>query len=164
MDLNIRQATLNDIDRVTEIEVVCFPAAEAATREGFEARLKVYNDSFLVGELDGVMVGFIDGSVINEKTIRDEFYEDMEFHDPSGDYQSIFGLVVLPEYRARGIAASLIKALIQVAENSGRKGLTLCCKEEKIHYYSKFGFVNFGKSKSEHGQAVWYDMVLLFEK
>ena len=163
MDLNIRQATMNDLDRVTEIEAICFPEAEAASRESIEDRLKVYNDSFLVCETDGKMIGFINGGVINEKTIRDEFYGDASFHNSKGDYQSIFGVDVLPEYRQKGVAGQLIRALIEVAEKAGRKGLTLCCKEEKIHYYAKFGFVDIGKSKSEHGHAVWYDMVLLFE-
>ena len=162
MELNIRQATMSDLDRVTEIEAICFPAVEAAPREALEDRLKVYNGSFLVGELDETMIGFINGSIINEKTIQDEFYEDVAFHDPQGDYQSIFGVDILPTYREKGLAAELIKALIEVAKNAGRKGLTLCCKEEKIHYYEKFGFVDIGKSKSEHGNAVWYDMVLLF--
>jgi predicted N-acetyltransferase YhbS len=57
-----------------------------------------------------------------------------------------------------------VKALIEAARKAGRKGLTLCCKEEKIHYYEKFGFVEIGKSQSEHGYAVWYDMILLFDK
>jgi ribosomal protein S18 acetylase RimI-like enzyme len=164
MNLNIRQATINDLDTVTSIEEICFPKAEAATRESFEARLKAFDESFLVAELDGKMVGFINGSVINEKVILDEFYSDTSFHNPNGDYQSIFGLDVLPEYRARGIAAELVKALIEVARKAGRKGLTLCCKEQKIPYYSKLGFVDIGKSESEHGHAVWYNMVLLFDK
>jgi ribosomal protein S18 acetylase RimI-like enzyme len=164
MNLNIRQATLKDLDSVAKIEEICFPKAEAATRESFEDRLKSFPESFLIAELDGNIGGFINGSVINEKVNRDEFYSDASFHNPQGDYQSIFGLDVLPEYRRRGIAVELVKALIEAARKAGRKGLTLCCKEEKIHYYEKFGFVDIGKSKSEHGYAVWYDMILLFDK
>lgn len=164
MNLNIRQATIKDLDRVANIELVCFPKAEAATRETFENRLKIFTESFLIAEMDGEMVGFINGSVINEEVIHDEFYSDASFHDPKGDYQSIFGLDVLPEYRKIGIAAELVKALIEVARRAGRKGLTLCCKEEKIHYYKKLGFIDIGKSESEHGNAIWYNMILLFNK
>ena len=35
---------------------------------------------------------------------------------------------------------------------------------EKIHYYKKFGFVDIGKSESQHGHAVWYNMIFLFDK
>lgn len=160
MNLNIRQAKIKDLDNVADIEMICFPKAEAATRKTFEDRLKIFTESFLVAEMSEKMVGFINGSVINEEVIRDEFYSDVSFHDPKGEYQSIFGLDVLPEYRRMGIAAELVKAFIEVARGAGRKGLTLCCKEEKIHYYKKLGFVDIGKSESEHGSAVWYNMIL----
>ena len=78
------------------------------------------------------MIGFINGSVINEKIIRDEFYSDASSHDPKGDFQSIFGVDVLPEYRKNGIAAELIKAFTETAKKAGRKGMTLCSKQEKI--------------------------------
>lgn len=162
MILNIRQAIIKDLESIVNIENICFPREEAATYESLEDRIKTYLECFLVANLDGKIVGFINGSVINEKVISDEFYSDISFHDPKGEYQSVFGLDVLPEYRTRGIASELIKALIEVAKKAGRKGVTLCCKEEKIHYYEKFGFVNIGESKSEHGNAIWYDMLLLF--
>ncbi|MBF1734277.1 MAG: GNAT family N-acetyltransferase, partial [Veillonella dispar] len=31
-----------------------------------------------------------------------------------------------------------------------------------IHYYAKFGFVNEGKSESDHGGAKWYQMRVEF--
>lgn len=162
MNLNISQATIEDLDSVESIEKICFPKEEAATRESLKDRLETFSESFLVAKVNEEIIGFINGSVINEKIICDEFYSDVSFHNPKGDYQSIFGLDVLPEYRANGIAAELIKALIEVARRAGRKGLTLCCKEEKINYYKKMGFVDIGKSESEHGNAIWYNMILLF--
>lgn len=47
-DITIRQATLEDLDLVTAIEAECFPAAEAATREQFAARLAAYADHFWI--------------------------------------------------------------------------------------------------------------------
>ena len=32
----IRQVTMEDLDRVTEVEALCFPPAEAADRQAFE--------------------------------------------------------------------------------------------------------------------------------
>lgn len=160
MDVNVRQASLEDLDDVVRIEKICFPRSEAATRESFEGRLKAFPESFFVAELDGKMLGFINGSVIEGEIIRDEFYSDISFHNPAGDYQSVFGLDVLPEYRGKGIAATLMQGMIEAARKAGRKGVTLCCKEKKISYYEKFGFVAIGKSDSQHGNAVWYDVVL----
>ena len=49
------------------------------------------------------------------------------------------------------------------AKAQGRLGLVLTCKEKLIHYYSKFGFVNEGLSKSTHGNVEWYQMRLTFK-
>jgi hypothetical protein len=44
----------------------------------------------------------------------------------------------------------------------GRKGVILTCKEELIQYYTRFGYVNTGISKSVHGGSKWYNMILEF--
>ena len=46
MKMNIRTATLQDIDQIAAVEKECFPAAEAATKEEFEQRLSHYGDHF----------------------------------------------------------------------------------------------------------------------
>ena len=46
MKMNIRTATLQDIDQIAAVEKECFPAAEAATKEEFEQRLSHYADHF----------------------------------------------------------------------------------------------------------------------
>ena len=142
---------------------VCFPAAEAAGRQSFAHRLAAFPESFFLAVHNGQIIGFINGCVTNETTIRDEMYEDSSLHDPEGAYQSIFGLDVLPEYRNCGIAALLMEHMIGDARAKGRKGLILTCKDRLIHYYEKFGYKNMGVSASVHGGAVWYDMLLEFE-
>lgn len=52
--------------------------------------------------------------------------------------------------------------MIEVSRKAGRKGVILTCKNKLIHYYEKFGYVNKGISKSTHGGAQWYDMILEF--
>lgn len=158
----IRQVTAKDLDAVTQVEAICFPKAEAATRESLEARIRAFADSFLVAEKDGQIVGFINGAVTDERTIRDEMFEDISLHNPDGRYQSIFGLDVIPEFQHQGIACELMNRLIEKARNDGRKGLILTCKERLIGFYSQFGYRNLGISASVHGGAVWYDMILEF--
>ncbi len=163
-DITIRTAVSEDLDQVTAIEAVCFPKAEAADRASFAHRLATFPDSFFVAVHDGKIIGFVNGCVTNEKTIRDEMYEDSSLHDPKGAYQSIFGLDVLPEYQRQGIAAKLMEQMIRDAKERGRKGLILTCKDRLIHYYEKFGYKNKGVSQSVHGGVVWYDMLLEFEE
>lgn len=163
-DITIRTAVSEDLDQVTAIEAVCFPKAEAADRASFAHRLATFPDSFFVAVHDGKIIGFVNGCVTDEKTIRDEMYEDSSLHDPKGAYQSIFGLDVLPEYQRQGIAAKLMEQMIRDAKERGRKGLILTCKDRLIHYYEKFGYKNKGVSQSVHGGVVWYDMLLEFEE
>ena len=89
-------------------------------------------------------------------------FADASLHNPNGAWQMIFGLNTLPEYRNRGVGGQLIEAFIDLAREENRKGVILTCKEEKIPYYAKFGFVNEGASTSDHGGAKWYQMRVVF--
>ncbi len=161
-EFTIRPVKMDDLDQVTAVEAACFPAAEAAGREAFETRIKTFPESFFVAVSGERIIGFINGGVTNERTIRDEMFEDSSLHDPQGMYQSIFGLDVLEEHRKQGIAAALMRHLIEDARKKGRKGLILTCKDRLISYYESFGYRNLGVSASVHGGAVWYDMILEF--
>ena len=110
----------------------------------------------------GKIIGFINGMVTDDQTISDIMFEDASLHQKDGDWQSVFGLDMLPEYRCQGRAALLMEQLIEDARAKGRKGCILTCKDRLIHYYEKFGYRNLGVSKSVHGGAVWYDMILEF--
>ena len=162
MDITIRQAFIEDLDSVAKVELICFPVAEAATRESLEQRINTFSKSFFVAEIDEKIIGFINGCIINGTVIYDELYENSALHVPDGDYQTIFGLDVIPDYRNHGIAAQLMNHMIKASRLAGRKGIILACKYKLIHYYETFGYVNTGISKSEHGGAEWYDMILEF--
>lgn len=163
MNIEIRQALMDDLDAVTAVELACFPAAEAAGRESMQRRLELFGPSFMVAvdQETGKVIGLINGTVSNADVISDDMYEEIKY-DVRADYQMIFGLDVLPEYRCRGIAEMLMNAMIKLAWEEGRRGLVLTCKEALIAYYEKFGYVNKGVSESVHGGAQWYDMVLVF--
>lgn len=163
MKYTIRNVTIEDLEQVTAVEELCFPAAEAAVEESFRKRIETFPDSFLAAEDEnGRIIGFINGCVTNERTIRDEMFEDSGLHHADGMYQSVFGLDVIPECRRKGIAADLMNGLIQAAKEQGKKGMILTCKDRLIHYYEKFGYHSLGLSRSVHGGAVWYDMLLEF--
>ncbi len=100
--------------------------------------------------------------VTNESKLSDEMFEDANLHNENGQWQMIFGVNTIPEYRGQGCAEKIINKVIADAKAQGRKGLVLTCKEKLLHYYSKFGFKNEGISESTHGGAVWYDMRLTF--
>ena len=160
--MNIRTATLNDLDAVTAVEAACFPAAEAASKEEFAERLRYYGSHFWL-MLDGEkLIGFVDGMVTDQTDLTDDLYEQAHAHNEQGGWQMIFGVNTLPEYRRQGVAAALLERAISDARTQGRKGLVLTCKDKLVHYYAKFGFVSEDVSGSTHGGAVWYQMRLTF--
>ena len=159
----IRNATMQDLEALTAVEAACFPAAEAATRADFAARLAVYPNHFwLLEDEEGTLISFINGMVTDEPNLRDEMYENAALHQENGAWQMIFGVNTLPAWRKQGLAARVMERVIADARDQGRKGCVLTCKDRLIHYYEKFGYRSEGISQSVHGGVVWYDMRLTF--
>lgn len=160
--MNIRIATIEDLQAITAVESICFPAAEAASESDFKKRLTVYPNHFWLLEDDGKLVGFVNGMVTNESILHDEMFKDANLHNENGQWQMIFGVNTIPEYRRQGCAEKIINKVIADAKEQGRKGLVLTCKDKLLYYYTKFGFKNEGISESTHGGVVWYNMRLTF--
>ncbi|MBP2636484.1 MAG: Acetyltransferase family protein [Firmicutes bacterium] len=160
MEVMIRAVCLEDLDRITEIEAICFPTAEAATREAFQERIAAFPESFLVAEINGLIIGFINGCATNSSVIYDELFHSTAGHIADGKNLAIFGLDVIPEYRKRGVASLLMKQFFQVARSNGKEKVILTCKDRLVRYYESFGFENNGISNSAHGGSKWFDMIL----
>ena len=160
--MEIRKGTLDDLEAVAAVEARCFPPEQAATMEQFRDRLQTYPEGFWLLWDGEILVGFLDGMVFDSPELTDAMFDDASLHEPRGDWQMIFGLNTIPEYRNRGCAGQLIRQCIHDAEIEGRRGVVLTCLEEKIPYYEKFGFRNEGVSESVHGGAVWYMMRITF--
>ena len=74
--MNIRTATLNDLDAVTAVEAACFPAAEAASKKEFAERLRYYGSHFWL-MLDGEkLIGFVDGMVTDQTALLERAISD----------------------------------------------------------------------------------------
>lgn len=84
MEIMIRKGKADDAADLADVETACFPPAEAATAEEIAARLSVYPSHFFLLYSDGILTGFIDGMVTNEKDLRDEMYADASLHDEAG--------------------------------------------------------------------------------
>ena len=162
MNIRIRQARPEDLPSIAALEAACLPPAEGAGPAAFEKRIETFPESFFVAEVEGQIVGMINGCVTDDETISDILFEDSSRHNPDGRYQSIFGLDVLPDWQHKGIATILMTYFIHKAMDFGREGLILTCKEKLITFYEGFGYQNLGVSGSTHGGAVWYDMLLAF--
>ncbi len=158
MEVLIRNARLDEGKLLAEIERECFPPLEAASEEAILERLQTFPENFFVAELEGKVIGFVNGGVTNEAYLPDEMYHNIKLHCPNGKYQTVFGLNVLAEYRRNGIGGKLICHLVEVSRERGKAGVILTCKDFRIPFYENLGFINYGLSDSEHGSASWYDM------
>ena len=164
----IRLANKEDLESIINIESICFPAAEAAKKEDFIKRFEKFPENFIVSEIETdenskkKVIGFINGCTTDKPELPDILYHDVNLHKKDGDYQTVFGIDVLPEYRKNGIATKMMEYLIKLSKERGKKGMVLTCKEHLIHFYERFGYKNMGKSSSVHGGAVWYDMIYNF--
>ena len=160
--MELRKATLADVEAITALEAACFPSAEAAPRASFQKRLEVFADRFWLLWDGDRLVSMVNGMVTEQEELVDEMFADASMHQENGPWQMIFGVATHPDYQCRGLAAQVLQRAIDDCKAEGRKGLILTCKEQKLHYYAKFGFVNQGVSVSEHGGALWYQMKLEF--
>ncbi|WCN39424.1 GNAT family N-acetyltransferase [Aneurinibacillus uraniidurans] len=157
--LKIRNVKMEDLPELVAIEHLCFPKEEAATKKAFEKRIQFIPDSFFVAEEDGVLVGLINGPVIETAYITDDLFNDIKVNPASGGHQSILGLAVSPHFQKRGLASKLLNHFEKEASVKKRETVTLTCKENLIRFYENFGYLNKGISNSGHGGVIWYNMI-----
>ena len=160
--MEIRHASINDLDAIWQLEKACFPPAEAAPRESFEKRIHVFPNHFWLMYEGETLLSCVNGFVTNEEILTDEMFEDASMHDENGAWQMIFGVLTHPAHRGHGYATTLLKRAIEDSKAQGRKGVILTCKDALVPFYRRLGFVSEGLSVSEHGGAQWYQMRIRF--
>ena len=156
--MNIRNVTMSDLESLYKIETACFPANQAASLNTLSSRLKAFPHHFWLIEDNGEIIGFINGMITNNDTVKDEMFKNAELHIENGNWQSVFGLAVLPKYQRQGYAEKLLHHLTNISKQKRLKGIVLTCEKHLIPYYEKFGFLNLGLSASVHGGDVFFDM------
>ena len=82
---HLRQATSKDVDRCYQIEISAYEGDEAATREKIATRIAQYPEGFLVLELEGVVIGFINSGCAFDVVMSDESFKELVGHDARPD-------------------------------------------------------------------------------
>lgn len=157
MEIKIRQVQKADLDGCYHVENSCY-TEEGAGKERIAKRIELYPRGFLVAELDGEIIGIINGTSTNIEDISNEPLKDMVDFDENGKNVVIFSVAVLPEYQGKGVAKLLLNKFIDAFRKLNKKKILLICKENHIALYEKFGFRFIGESKSEHGGFKWFEM------
>ena len=130
MALSIRDATREDLERLEELEALCF--SMPWTREMLESQLPDGQHVFLVAEEDGKILGYVGMMFVL-------------------DEGSIGNVAVDPAARRRGVGRALIAALLERATALDLSFVTLEVREGNapaIGLYEGFGFERVGLRKN----------------
>ena len=162
MEIEFRDIKKEEASQVVLIEQICFPPNEACSKEHMEERVERAPELFLVAidKETGKIAGFLNGLSTDEKVFRDEFFTDINLYNPKGKNIMLLGLDVLPQYRMKGLATSIVKEYCKRERVNNRKRLILTCLESKVKMYKKMGFVDNGVANSTWGGEQWHEMYL----
>ena len=159
--MNIRRATMKDLEAIVAIELENFSPEEAIDKTVLAKHIETFHNSFLVADEDGQLLGYLEGPVTQTRYVEDRsFTADVkdESHLPGG-YITLTSLSISPSAQGLGVGKALLEAMKNLALEEGREGVSLTCHDYLIEYYERNGFVNEGRSDSNYAGEVWYDLV-----
>ncbi|SEW18226.1 Ribosomal protein S18 acetylase RimI [Cognatiyoonia koreensis] len=155
-----RNAKPTDANRCFEIETDAYEGDEAASLAKIAKRIGTYPEGFLILEIDGQVVGFINSGCAYNVEMSDEEFKELIGHDPDAPNVVILSVVVDPEHQGKGYSKALLVEFEKRMRGRGKEAIHLMCKEQHVQLYEKFGYVYQQLSASEHGGMVWHEMSL----
>ncbi|WP_233838436.1 GNAT family N-acetyltransferase [Paraburkholderia sp. ZP32-5] len=154
-----RTACPTDVDRCFQIETSAYEGDEAATREKIAIRIAQYPQGFLVMELHGTVIGFINCGCADEVVMSDEAFKELVGHDPAAPNVVIMSVVIDPAHQGQGYASLMMRAFVARMSELGKKTIHLMCKERHVALYERLGYRYVRLSTSDHGGMSWHEMV-----
>ena len=99
--LEMKQATLSNLEALASLEAKSFPPDEMAEKATIKARISNACKFFYVWTTkeDSAICGFVNGTCINASAITEE---SMTEHEPSGRSLVIHSVTVDPKHRRKG--------------------------------------------------------------
>jgi len=122
--LEVRPLRLEDYEKVTELQLKCFPGMKPWMREQFESQQAVFPEGQICVELDGQIVASSSSLIVqfdlhqdwhDWAVIADKGY--IRTHAPNGD--ALYGIEIMvdPEYRGYRLARRLYEARKDLARS-----------------------------------------------
>lgn len=155
-----RNAVPLDAQRCYEIETSAYDGEEAATFEKIQQRIAAYPLGFLILEIEGEIVGFINSGCAYDVEMSDEDLKDLVGHDPAAPNVVIMSVAVDPACQGRGLSRRLMSEFVARMIEADKKTIHLMCKEHHLALYEKLGFRYTKPSLSDHGGVSWHEMVM----
>jgi GNAT superfamily N-acetyltransferase len=156
----LRSAVPADTSRCYQIETSAYEGDEAATEQKIATRIAQYPQGFLVMELDGQPVGFINSGCAHDVVTSDEAFKELIGHDPDAPNVVIMSVVIDPAHQGKGYSTLLMRAFVERMASMGKQTIHLMCKERHVELYRKMGYRYVQPSASDHGGMAWHEMVM----
>ncbi|HEN8710936.1 MULTISPECIES: GNAT family N-acetyltransferase [Pseudomonas] len=157
---HFRRPVLQDAERCYEIEIGAYEGDEAATLEKIRTRIAQYPEGFLLLEVDGEVVGFINSGCAHDVVMSDEAFKELVGHDPAAANVVIMSVVVDPAFQGKGYAKLLMNTFVQRMTALEKRTIHLMCKQQHVELYRKMGYQYVKPSPSDHGGMAWHEMVM----
>lgn len=126
----VRRMTMDDLDRVVEIENATFP--KPWSRESFRKELEDNKAArYLVAEVDGVVIGYAGAWLVLDES-------------------QVTNIAIHADWRGHGYGRALTSGLMQYLSNMGAAYVTLEVRVSNLvaqSLYKSLGFISVGKRK-----------------
>lgn len=155
-----RFAHAQDVPRCYQIETAVYEGDEAATLEKIALRIAQYPQGFLIMELEGEVIGFINSGCAHQVQMSDEEFKQLVGHDPDAANVVIMSVVLAPEHQGKGYASLLMHEFVNKMHAMDKQSIHLMCKQRHVELYQKFGYRYIRPSNSDHGGMSWHEMVM----
>ena len=153
-----RNAQPADAERCFEIETSAYEGDEAATQAKISKRIETYSEGFLILEVGGRVVGFINCGCAHEVEMSDEDFKELIGHDPDAPNVVSMSVVVAPTEQGKGHSRALMQEFVGRMRRMNKATIYLMCKEHHVPLYEKLGYGYLRPSTSDHGGMTWHEM------
>jgi GNAT superfamily N-acetyltransferase len=142
--IKIRQAKIEDIPQILEVEKAAWGEGRAATFEMFESRIKTFPHGNLVALANNKIIGVMATQIMNYDLEKNAFtwYEATDngyikkTHDPKGDTLYGVDLSVHPLYQNKGVGKKLMISVGKLAIKYNLKQGVLGARIPNYHKYA----------------------------
>ncbi|MFH1294076.1 MAG: GNAT family N-acetyltransferase [Pseudomonadota bacterium] len=170
-DIKIRQARLEDIPGILDVEEESWPEHLRATEVQFVSRIETFPEGTLVAVMNGTIVGVVATEIVNYRDFRQstaaltwDKITDQGFikktHNPSGD--TLYGVDISVSRFAAGSSSMLLRTIGRMTIRYGLKRGMLGARIPRYHKYAdRMGAEQYVGIKRGNGPA---DPELMFYK
>lgn len=149
-----------DLQAAHALELACYPAEAAATRDAFSYRQKHFPGYFRSAWRNGSLIGLACGVQTAEDSCESDALKGAHDAEAAGRHLCVLSVAVSEQSRGLGVGKALMEALIGQAKADRLESIVLMCEAGLIRFYERLGFRYAGRSASEHGGLQWHEMKL----